>query len=149
MAPSARDTIAIRPAVRTDCAFVYDLICDMENEELPYDEFTRIFAEQMVDGRMLCLVAEEDGERMGFINLRMERQLHHAARIAEVMELVVIAGHRSQGVGAKLIEAACGAARTAGCIQIEVACKQHRSRAHAFYERQGFESTHFKFCREL
>lgn len=139
----------IRPAVRTDCAFVYDLICDMEAEELPYDEFTRIFAEQMADGRMLCLVTEDDGEPVGFINLRMERQLHHAARIAEIMELVVASGHRSEGIGAQLFEAACRAARAAGCSQIEVACKQHRARAHAFYERQGMESTHFKFCKQV
>ena len=139
----------IRLAVRTDCAFIYDLICDMEAEELPYDEFTRIFAEQMADGCMLCLVAEDGGESVGFINLRMERQLHHAARIAEIMELVVASGHRSEGTGAQLFAAACRAARAAGCIQIEVACKQHRTRAHAFYERQGMESTHFKFCKQV
>ena len=140
---------AIRPAVRTDCAFIYDLVCDMEDEDLPYDEFTRILAEQMADGCMLCLVAEDGGEAVGFINLRMERQLHHAARIAEIMELVVAAGHRSEGVGAQLFEAACRAARAAGCIQIEVTCKQHRTRAHAFYGRQGMENTHFKFCKQV
>ena len=140
---------ASRPAVRTDCAVIYDLVGDMEDEDLPYDEFTRIFAEQMADGRMLCLMAEDGGEAVGFINLRMERQLHHAARIAEIMELVVAAGHRSEGVGAQLFEAACRAARAAGCIQIEVTCKQHRTRAHAFYGRQGMENTHFKFCKQV
>lgn len=139
----------IRPALASDCAAIYALVCDMEDELLPRAAFDDVFLGQLVDGRYRCLVDEEDGEVAGFVNLRFERQLHHAALVAEIMELVVADGMRGAGRGSGLVEAACKAARAAGAVQIEVDCNQRRTRAHAFYRREGFEETHFKFVREL
>lgn len=139
----------IRPALASDSTAIYDLVCDMEKEMLPRAAFNDIFLMQLVDGCYRCLVDEEDGKVAGFVNLRFERQLHHAAMVAEIMELVVADGMRGAGRGSRLIEAACNAARAAGAMQIEVDCNQRRTRAHVFYGRKGFTNTHYKFVREL
>ena len=77
----------IRKALLEDCKDVYSLICEMEEKELPYGDFERVFMAQRADDSFVCLVCEDGGKAVGCINLRMEWQLHHAARICEIMEM--------------------------------------------------------------
>ena len=86
---------------------------------------------------------------VAFINLRYEEQLHHAARIAEVLELVVDPAQRSRGIGGRLFDYACGQARAHGCQQIELTTNQLRHDAHRFYARKGMLNTHYKFTLPL
>lgn len=139
----------IRKALTTDCKDVYSLICEMEEKELPYDEFERIFMAQRADEGFTCLVCEEGGKAVGCINLRMERQLHHAAQICEIMEMSVASGFRSKGVGRRLFDAACAEAKAKGCVQIEVCCNQLRTKAHHFYESCGMNNFHYKFSLDF
>lgn len=139
----------IRRALPEDCKDVYALICEMEESELPYGEFEWIFKAQAADERYVCLVCLDGGETVGCINLRMERQLHHAARICEIMELAVAGGSRSKGLGRRLFDAACEEAKAAGCVQIEVCCNQLRMRAHHFYEKCGMNNFHYKFSLDF
>ena len=139
----------IRIALPTDCKDVYSLICEMEEKELPYGEFERIFMAQRADEGFTCLVCEEGGKTVGCINLRMEQQLHHAARICEIMEMSVASGFRSKGVGRMLFDAACAEAKAKGCVQIEVCCNQLRTKAHHFYESCGMNNFHYKFSLDF
>ena len=132
-----------------DCEAVYRLICDMEAKTLPRGRFEEIFRAQCEDAHYECLLREEDGRVIGMLNLRYEEQLHHAAAIAEIMELVVEDGSRGKRLGKELFAKACERARERGCVQIEVACNQLRSDAHRFYLREGMKNYHFKFSRDL
>lgn len=99
-----------------DCQQVYDLICEMEGKKLPYEDFSVIYAEQLEDAkRCYLLICELEGKVAGMLNLRFERQLHHAGPIAEIMEFVVDPALRSQGVGSGMFEEACRIAHEAGC----------------------------------
>lgn len=122
----------IREATSVDCQVVYDLICEMEETELPFKAFRCIYFKQITNPRYECLVYEESGKVLGMINIRYESQLHHAASIAEIMECVVDASARSKGIGKLLFKAACDHARNSGCIQIEVACNQLREKSTSF-----------------
>lgn len=139
----------IRRSNLNDCKAVYDLICDMEAKKLPFEAFSRIYASQQADEGFVCLVCEVDDQVVGCINLRMEYQLHHAARICEIMELAVDKDCRSQGLGRCLFEAACGLAKERGCSQIEVSCNQLRERTHRFYEARGMHNFHYKFSLDF
>jgi len=139
----------LRQAKPGDCEAVYRLICEMEGKELAYDRFSSVYREQLDDGRYSCIVWEEDGAVLGMLNLRFEKQLHHAAAIAEVLELVVAPACRGQGAGKKLLETACRTAAEHGCVQIEVACNQLRADAHRFYLREGMNNYHYKFSKPL
>lgn len=145
----------IRPVALSDAEAVYQLMCELEECELPRGSFGTIFDEQLSSAHYRAFVYEgvEPGEQtarvLGFINMRIEGQLHHAADVAEIMELVVDPGVRSAGIGGELFERACQEARTAGCEQIELTSNARRHAAHRFYERRGMERTHVKFVMPL
>lgn len=139
----------IRKATMTDLDAVYGLICELENTALPREAFGDIYTEQLNNENCTCLVYEADGRVVGVLNMRFERQLHHAERIAEVMELCVSAGYRGRGIGKELLAAAREAAAAGGCAQLELATNQKRKDAHRFYKREGMENTHFKFTVRL
>jgi len=142
--------ISFRKSGEKDCQAVYDLICDMEGTALPHDLFQEIYDEQLRDSHFYCLLAEENGEVLGVLNLRMEKQLHHAAAVAEIMEFSVAPSCRGRGLGDAMFHEACRLAREAGCVQIEVACNQLRTRTHRFYlAREGMHNFHYKFSMPL
>ena len=138
-----------RKATPEDCDAVYHLICDLEHKELPYVPFAEIFAEQIADNRFYCLLFEKEGKVAGVLNLRFEGQLHHASRIAEILEFSVDASCRSRGIGKQMFAEACQIAETFGCSQIELATNQLRTDAHRFYAREGMHNFHFKFSKSF
>lgn len=185
-------TDMFRKATKKDCRSIYDLICDMENTALDYDEFSAIFNAQCEDENYYCLILEGPGDGTddgtgngqsdepgdeqsdgtssrtgdwqsdgtsdepddephvrGMLNLRFEYQLHHAVRIAEIMEFVVAPQCRNKGLGKLILNEACEIAKDHDCIQIEVACNQLRKDTHRFYEREGMKNYHYKFSRSL
>ena len=80
----------------------------------------------------LLLVAEEQGKVQGVLHLRMEFQLHHCDRIAEIMELIVSPAARSKGVGKALITAVKEQALLHHCVQIEVTSNQKTNQRPPF-----------------
>ena len=138
-----------RKATLDDCERIYHLICDMECRQLPYDSFAAIYREQLSHVHYYCLVCECDNTLIGVLNLRFERQLHHAECIAEIMEFSIHSAYRKQGIGREMFERACQLSRDFGCTQIEVACNQLRMDTHRFYLREGMHNYHFKFSKSL
>ena len=88
------------------------------------------------------LVAEsaKDGV-IGWVHVSREPLLEVEIR-AEVNGLVVAEGQRSAGAGARLLAAVEDWARKHGCKSMSVRSNVIRDRAHAFYERNGYE--HYK-----
>ena len=78
---------------------------------------------------------------IGWIHVSITPLLE-APRRAEVNGLIVADGRRSSGAGAKLLNAAEVWARKKKCTGMSVRSNVLRERAHAFYERGGYE--HFK-----
>jgi len=86
-------------------------------------------------------VADDGGEVIGWIHVSVSYLLEVPLR-AEINGLVVSAATRSRGAGARLLEAAEAWARTKKCEGMSVRSNVIRERAHAFYERNGYE--HYK-----
>ena len=55
-----------------DCRQVHELICQLEEKQLSYEVFSRIWNVQRSSPHYLCLVCEEDGHLLGMVNLRFE-----------------------------------------------------------------------------
>jgi GNAT superfamily N-acetyltransferase len=95
-------------------------------------------------------VAETRGEVIGWLHASVSYLLEVALR-AEVNGLVVSEKQRSNGAGAQLLEAAERWARGKRCVNMSVRSNVVRERAHAFYERHGYD--HYKtqkaFCKPL
>lgn len=139
----------IRTALLTDADCIYTLICDMEQTILNKCKFDKIFTELIESADNYFLVYEDNKEVLGILHMRIEYQLHHCAKIAEVMELCVKEGARSKGIGRELFASACSRAKELNCLQIEVCCNRLRERAHKFYENRGMQKYHYKFTMNL
>jgi len=86
-------------------------------------------------------VADVGGEVSGWTHVSVSYLLEVPLR-AEINGLIVSDKSRSRGTGARLLEAAEAWARTKKCEGISVRSNVIRDRAHAFYERNGYE--HYK-----
>ena len=139
-----------RKAKLSDCRAIHELICELESSELSYEKFYDILNEQLNDRQhYYCLLCERDNKIVGVLNLRLERQLHHAGAVAEIMEFAVSKDYRGKGIGKEMFEKACEIAGEAKCRLIEAACNEKREQAHGFYEAMGMKKSHIKFSMDL
>lgn len=132
-----------------DCRQIYELICQLESAVLPYEQFASVYLEQLHDSHYYGYIYEENSRILGFLNLRIERQLHHAAPMAEIMELIVTPDYSSRGLGRRLLEQAACTAQKLHCHGLEVASSRRRTEAHRFYQQNGLRPTHLKLTRPL
>lgn len=139
----------IRMAEENDWAACKHLTEILENHAFAEDRFRKIFLAQRASEQYVCLMAEENGRIVGFLNMHMEAQLHHARPVARILELTVDPQWRSQGIGARLFAAAEAIAVQKGCEQIELETSSWRKRAHAFYEREGMTADHLYYTKKL
>ena len=139
----------IRTAEEKDTKAVQELIELLEDCTFDSENFARIFRDQLADERWTCFVYEKEGEILACLNMRMEEQLHHCAKVAQILELIVKEDKRCQGIGAQLFRTACDHASENGCVQVELETSSWRKRAHAFYEREGMNDDHSFFTMKL
>lgn len=88
-----------------------------------------------------AIFVADDGEVIGWIHVSVSYLLEVPLR-AEINGLVVSESTRSRGTGAFLLQAAEAWARAKKCQGMSVRSNVIRDRAHAFYERNGYE--HYK-----
>ena len=139
----------IRQAAETDIDDILSLCEELEECVFPADVFSHIYKNILENKDHVVLLYEEEGSVCGFLHMRMEYQMHHCARIAEILELDVRAERRSEGIGKELFTAACEQARREDCVQIELVSNRRRADAHRFYETKGMVRTHYGFTMPL
>ncbi|MFI6760573.1 GNAT family N-acetyltransferase [Micromonospora sp. NPDC050417] len=83
--------------------------------------------------------ADDNGELVGVAALHVVPMLEVTGRFGRLLALVVDDRRRGQGVGYALVTAVEQRAREAGCLRLEITSSRHRDRAHAFYQRLGYE----------
>lgn len=93
------------------------------------------------------LVADEGGAPIGWMHVAVHPYLESDA-MAEIVGLVVADGYRSRGVGKALVDAGESWAAAQGCEALRVRSRIVRERAHAFYERNGFQRIKTQHCFE-
>ena len=101
------------------------------------------------EGRGEVFVSVVAGEVGGLISVQVGPGLTRSEDTAYVSTLVVAEEIRGKGVGRELLEVAEDYARKHGCPRIVVATANHRSGAHAFYERLGWEWTGRRYGKLL
>lgn len=137
--------IEIRNIHHEDFTAVYQLICELEGKSFDQDPFFNMLNSCMEDIGLHFLLAVRDKEILGLLSLRIEYQLHHAGKIAEIMEFFIQKKFRSRGIGKILFEKAKELSVSEQCIQLEVCSNFSRSMAHQFYRNRGMKCVHYKF----
>jgi ribosomal protein S18 acetylase RimI-like enzyme len=82
-------------------------------------------------------VAEEEDAVIGMVDMALIARPNFVQPHAWVPDLIVTDGARSLGVGAALLAKAEEVAREQGAFSLALESAHWRTRAHAFYERQG------------
>jgi GNAT superfamily N-acetyltransferase len=137
---TSEQVLKLRRARKSDAARIAEL-----SGELGYPATTQQIKARLAQLKPVAqhavFLAEVDKLVIGWIHVSVAPLLE-VPRRAEVNGLVVADGRRSHGAGAKLLEVAEKWARTKGCKGMSVRSNVIRERAHAFYERHGYQ--HFK-----
>jgi GNAT superfamily N-acetyltransferase len=141
--------ISIRPGRVQDAHDVARLTGQLGYETTPAEaaaRLTRIVAKW--DQRFL--IADADGQAVGWLHAAIAEFIE-AEPFAVIAGLVVDRGHRRQGTGRLLIEAAEVWARERGCSLIRLWSSVTRSEAHRFYEHLGYTTvkTQHAFAKPL
>ena len=141
MAKSSKETgLRIRRATSGDAERLAELTTELGYPTTPKEVKSRISLLKK-GGDCAVFVAESDGRVIGWIHVGT-CYLLEMEPCGEVHGLIVADGKRSLGAGARLLSAAEAWARKHGCESMAVRSNVIRERAHAFYEREGFE--HYK-----
>jgi GNAT superfamily N-acetyltransferase len=134
---SVRFVGEIREAQRQD----YSRIAELAGQ-LSYPSSVNEIAARLEDMKRsldhAVFVAALDGKVVGWLGVYVCRVVEAEAR-AEVSGLVVDERFRSQRVGWHLLDRAEHWAREKGCGGIGLRSNVIRDRAHAFYERNGYQ----------
>ncbi len=93
-------------------------------------------------------VAEVGGVVVGTVDVTVMANMAHRGQPYLLVENVVVdRGHRRQGVGAALLEAAAAVGRSAGCYKLQLSADD--ADAFAFYEAAGWQHTARTYKRYL
>jgi len=131
-----------------DIEQVFELSNQLENYSLNFESFRSCFYEIVSLNNHLLYGIKMD-KTVGYIHLRLEKQLHHAGLVVEILELVIDDKHRSQKLGKRLLDFATSYSTSIGACHIELTTNMNRNRAHQFYSREGFNQTSYKFVKDL
>jgi GNAT superfamily N-acetyltransferase len=143
------DTISIRAADTGDLPGVLALYAQPDFDDghvLPIHEAERLFAHFSRYPDYTLYVAEQAGRIVGsFALLIMDNLGHLGAPSAIIEDVVVDPALQGHGVGQAIMNFAVARARDKRCYKILLSSNAKRERAHAFYERLGFERHGYSF----
>jgi ribosomal protein S18 acetylase RimI-like enzyme len=144
----------IREAVEADIDAIARLLADDglgRGREAPGDPiYAHAFAAMSAQPGNVYLLAEIAGEVAGCLQLTVIHGLsRQGASRAQIEGVRVHADHRSKGIGEALFNAAFERAAAAGCTLVQLTTDRQRADALRFYERLGFESSHWGMKRVL
>jgi GNAT superfamily N-acetyltransferase len=129
--------IEIRAAGTADCAALAKLAGQLGYESSPEQVAQRLEGLRKPGENAVFVAQERGGEIIGWISVYVFRTVTSDARV-EISGFVVDERYRSRKIGATLLKSTEEWALARGCGAIGVHTNVARSRAHAFYERNGY-----------
>jgi GNAT superfamily N-acetyltransferase len=138
---SKRSEVSVRRARSSDAARLAGLSGELGYPATASEMKSRLGRLTSTGDHAVFVAENHAREVIGWLHASVTRLLE-VPLCAEVNGLVVADGQRSKGAGAQLLEAAEHWARKKKCVNMSVRSNVIRERAHAFYERNGYE--HYK-----
>ncbi len=130
-------SFTIRCAILDDAEAMAGLLGQLGYEALSEDTARRLES-LLVNREHQVYVAVSGAVPVGWIHVHLRPSLLTDAE-AEIAALVVDDNARSRGIGRMLVEKAERWAQQQGCRTVRLRSNVVRLRAHAFYERLGYE----------
>ena len=143
---SDRHPITLRRATAEDADRIASLFTDEGYPSGPSDIVERLARFGSPESQVI--VADHDGEVLGFIAIHAVPRFEHSDRVLRVMALVVDAGVRERGIGRLLMEDAERVGRELGAAFSEVTAGHHRADAFRLYEELGYDASVAAYLRK-
>ena len=141
-----RQSVTLRPATAGDADAIAALFTDEGYPSGPSDIVERLASFESELARVI--VADNDGQVLGFIAVHALPRFEHTDRILRIMALVVDAGERGRGIGRLLMEEAERFGRALDAAFAEVTAGHHRPEARHLYEELGYDGTVAAYLRK-
>ncbi|MEA3012506.1 MAG: hypothetical protein QOD42_1051 [Sphingomonadales bacterium] len=145
-APKPAPKLSVREARPKDAEAIAPLIVALGYEVTAAEVKRRLAA--LKKAGMPALVAER-GEIAGVLTIYLTQVLHRPRPVGRITMMVVAQDLRGQGIGTALVAEAEQRLAAKGCGLIEVTSNAKRLRAHAFYQRLGYQRTSYRFAKTL
>ncbi|HTU12886.1 MAG TPA: GNAT family N-acetyltransferase [Allosphingosinicella sp.] len=144
--PRPAPKLVIRDARPKDADILAALIVALGYEVSAGDVKKRLAA--LKKAGQSALVADRGGVK-GVLTTSVMHVLHRPRPVGRISMMVVAEDERGNGLGTALVAEAETRLKAQGCGLIEVTSNAKRLRAHAFYERLGYERTSHRFAKPL
>ena len=141
-----RQAITLRTATTDDADSIASLFTDEGYPAGPSDIVERLG--RFASPHSQVIVADHEGEILGFVAIHALPRLEHSDRVLRVMALVVEAGVRDRGIGHLLMGEAERIGRELGAAFTEVTAGHHRPEARRLYEDLGYDATVAAYLRK-
>jgi GNAT superfamily N-acetyltransferase len=145
--------INVRTASPEDWPAVASLLAELGRPDVrggpDEDSARRLFIAYLDRADAVALVAEDDRQVIGFCDVEFRPHLNFTRPQAWIPDLIVSENARSRGAGAALLARAEELARERGCWGMSLESANWRTRAHAFYVREGWADTAHSFFKGL
>ena len=122
-----------------------DLKSDWEDDDGGKSYFTNL----VNDSESLCLIAEDEGRRVGYLAAKPAEMNHRKSKYFEIDNMGVIPEYRSHGVGKMLMEKSFEWAKEKGYQKAFVNAYFKNHAAVNFYKKFGFEEMDINLERTL
>jgi ribosomal protein S18 acetylase RimI-like enzyme len=142
--------VSIRPATEADEAVLHELWREFQEDSPPPEWWDASWEEEWADlraaiaGDSLVLVAERDGDVVGYVVAR-----HRRPRAAYLHDLFVTRDARRSGVAKELIAAVAGDMRARGAQMIMLGVDISNAVARTVYRRLGFVEDSLRLTADL
>ena len=140
--------VTVREATQGDLSAIAALLADdglgRGREADDVAVYQAAFARMSAQSQNVYLVADSAGEVLGCLQYTVIHGLSRAgASRAQIEGVRVAATARGKKIGETMMQVAIDRARDDGCTLIQLTTDQRRVDARRFYERLGFEASHF------
>lgn len=143
----------VREATAGDWPAVPDLLAELGRPDVrgaPDEDAHRdAFESYLARPDAVALVAVDGDRVVGFCDLEFRQRLNFLTPQAWIPDLIVGENERSRGAGAAMLARAHELSRERGCWSLSLESATWRTRAHAFYLREGLTDAGKAFSRTL
>lgn len=145
---AASAAVSIRKADAGDAAALAELMTQL-GYPTTEDEMSGRLRRILSNSDYLVAVAVRLGRVVGVIGAFIGLYLEMNGRYGRVIALSVATGYPGRGIGARLLAHAESWLRAHEAVACIVSSSTHRTGAHRFYQREGYQATGWRFYKKL
>ena len=143
-------TLRVRRADETEIPVLLMLAEEFMSEvEATREKRMEILRKALRNPDYALVVAELNGETVGFIDQWIIHDFAHGAKLSYIQNLYITTKHRKKGIGSRLLDEIIRSAEHKGVLEIHVVTEFKNKPAISLYRKHGFVEESLQLEREF